>query len=256
MGDERSPSERFTGRVESYRRFRPRYPMELVTLLKARCGLTASSTIADIGAGTGLLAEIFLKHGNPVIAVEPNAEMRRACAELERKYPKLKCVNGRAESLPLADGAVDCVTIGQALHWFDRERARTEFARILRPGGYAVIVFNERRMSGDPFHEGYESLLLEFGVDYTTVQRQHVTADVIRAFFSPCAVHRAVLPNEQLLDLPALRGRIVSSSYMPQPGQRRYSEMMTAIEELFDAHAVNGRVRLDCPCGVSFGHLC
>jgi hypothetical protein len=96
-----NPAERFTGRVESYRRFRPGYPAEIVDLLRRGCELTADSLIADIAAGTGLLAEVFLAAGFSVTAVEPNEEMRAACAVLQGKFPKLRMTPGTAESTGL-----------------------------------------------------------------------------------------------------------------------------------------------------------
>src|SRR5690349_19881213 len=98
-----NPTERFTGRVESYRRYRPRYPAEVADLLRRACGLSDDATIADIAAGTGLLAEVFLAAGFSVTAVEPNDEMRAACAELESMYPKLHCIAGTAENTGLPD---------------------------------------------------------------------------------------------------------------------------------------------------------
>ncbi|MGB0124624.1 MAG: class I SAM-dependent methyltransferase, partial [Silvibacterium sp.] len=150
------PTERFSTRVDAYREHRPRYPRAILDVLRRDCGLTSQSVIADIAAGTGLLAEIFLADGNRVIAVEPNAAMRAVCEELREEYPGLLCVDGTAEAMGLADGSVDMITVGQAMHWFDLKATRAEFARILRPGGWCVVVYNHRNMRGDAFHEGYE----------------------------------------------------------------------------------------------------
>ena len=72
----------FSGRAENYIKYRPTYPPELLSLLSMRCGLTPNSIISDIGSGTGILTEAFLKKGNPVFAVEPNAEMRSGAEKL------------------------------------------------------------------------------------------------------------------------------------------------------------------------------
>src|SRR6202012_1917403 len=107
------PTERFSTRVEAYREHRPRYPREIVDVLRRECGLTPQMVIADVAAGTGLLAEIFLENGNPVIAVEPNGAMRAACEALQEKYLQLRCVDGTAEAIGVADNSVDMVTVGQ-----------------------------------------------------------------------------------------------------------------------------------------------
>ncbi|QNI32459.1 class I SAM-dependent methyltransferase [Alloacidobacterium dinghuense] len=245
----------FTGRVDSYRQFRPRYPEAVAALLEKECGLNSLSQIADVAAGTGLLAEVFLARGFQVVAVEPNTEMRSACETLVQEYPRFRCVDGAAEATGLPSYSFDLITVGQALHWFDLDRTRVEFSRTLRPGGWCAVIYNERRLGGDAFHDGYERLLREFGIDYETVQRQHLTPDRIHGFFAPSEMRRAAFSNAQLLTLEALEGRIVSSSYMPKPGHQRHAAMLTAIATLFESHADNGRVRLEYDCVVSYGQL-
>ncbi|MBV8113148.1 MAG: class I SAM-dependent methyltransferase [Silvibacterium sp.] len=221
-------TSRFSGRVESYRLHRPGYPPAIVDLLVRECGLSEESLIADIAAGTGLLAEIFLECGYPVIAVEPNRQMREACASLTSQYRQLKCIEGTAEATELADHSVDLITVGQAMHWLDLRRTRSEFVRVLRPTGWCAVLYNNRRMSGDPFHEDYERILIEFGADYETVKHSHMTQDRIGSFFAPNEMRSASFENSQQLTLDGLVGRILSSSYMPQPGHPRYAEMFRA----------------------------
>src|ERR1700761_4051618 len=96
-------TERFTGRVAEYARYRERYdPQVVLPLLREWCGLTPEWTVADVGAGTGMLAEVFLANGNRVIAVEPNAEMRAACARELANEPRLEIVAGTGEATGLA----------------------------------------------------------------------------------------------------------------------------------------------------------
>ena len=124
-----NPTLRFSSRVENYVKYRPGYPTGVVDPLAKECGLTAKSVIADIGSGTGILSELLLKNGNRVVSVEPNREMRETSEQLLGKYSRSTSVNGTAEEITLADCSVDFITAGQAFHWFDRERARKEFAR-------------------------------------------------------------------------------------------------------------------------------
>jgi SAM-dependent methyltransferase len=241
-------TERFTSRVDSYRQHRPGYPKEIVELLARGCGLPADPLIADVAAGTGLLSEIFLERDYAVIAVEPNAAMREACLELA-------CVAGTAEATGLADGSADLITVGQAMHWFDLKLARAEFARVLSERGWCAVIYNNRRMGGDRFHQEYERILIEFGNEYETVRSSHLTDERLTAFFAPDAARRAAFPNAQELTLDGLEGRMLSSSYMPQPGHPRYAEMKRAVVDLFEREQKNGFVRMEYECVVTYGQL-
>src|SRR5687768_7090137 len=150
------PTARFSDRVADYVRTRPGYPAGVLDLLRAETGLTAGMTVADVGSGTGLSAEMFLKNGNPVIGVEPNADMRAFGDALLAAYPNFRSVAGTAEETTLPDRSVDLVVAGQAFHWFDRARARAECRRILRPGGFVALLWNTRRVDATPFLRAYE----------------------------------------------------------------------------------------------------
>jgi SAM-dependent methyltransferase len=249
------PTERFSNRVESYRRYRPRYPEGIVELLEDACRLSSDAIIADIAAGTGLLAEMFLAHGYAVTAIEPNEPMRAACATLISSFPRLCCIDGTAEATGLPDKSVDLITVGQAMHWFDLARARAEFSRVLRPAGWCAVLYNNRRMSGDAFHEGYEKILVDFGSDYEAVRDSHLDENRLAAFFAPRPMRTANFENSQQLDLDALTGRILSSSYMPQPGQPRYEKMSRAVADLFAQYETSGHVRMDYDCAICYGQL-
>lgn len=249
------PTERFSTRVEAYREHRPRYPRAILDVLRRECGLTSQTVVADVAAGTGLLSEVFLGNGNAVIAVEPNAPMRAVCEELRAEFPQLRCEDGTAEATGLADASVGMVTVGQAMHWFDLDATRAEFVRILRPGGWCVVVYNHRKMGSDAFHEGYERILVEFGGDYRAVQSRHLTDDKLAGFFAPSEMRCASLPNAQELTLEGLRGRVLSSSYMPQEGDAKYPAMIDVVDTLFEDHARDGVVRMEYETAVCYGAL-
>ena len=123
---------RFDGRASEYARYRERYaPEVLLPRLREWCRLTSDWTVADVGAGTGMLSDVFIANGNRVIAVEPNAEMRRMCVSLHEGLSRFEVVDGTAEATGLADSSVEMVVAGRAFHWFDIERATAEFRRIL-----------------------------------------------------------------------------------------------------------------------------
>ncbi len=95
--------------------------------------------VLDLAAGTGKLTEGILPYASEVVAVEPDAEMR---AELMRELPGVRALAGTAEEIPLPDASVDAITVGQALHWFDLDRAMPEMARVLAPGGVLACLWN------------------------------------------------------------------------------------------------------------------
>ena len=158
------PTGRFSRRVENYIKYRPGYPEAVLETLRAECGLTPQTVVADIGSGTGILAEMFLRNGNLVYGVEPNREMREAGERLLRGYPGFTSVEGTAQAATLADTSVDFIAAGQSLHWFDLEAAQAEFERVLKPRGRVAIVWNDRR-DESPFMQAYRQLLLRDSTD-------------------------------------------------------------------------------------------
>src|SRR5208337_3868027 len=136
----RDPVARFSDRAEDYVKYRPHYSPEVAQALQEACGLRPEHLIADVGCGTGLLSKIFLDIGNRVIGVEPNREMRRAGERYLAAYPNFSMVDGSAEATTLPDASVDFVVAGQAFHRFQPVETRTEFARILKPSGWAALV--------------------------------------------------------------------------------------------------------------------
>jgi len=236
---------RFSERVDDYVRYRPSYPGAVVECLRDEFGLRAEHAVADVGSGTGILSELLLKNGNAVIGVEPNGPMRAAAERLLAGYPRFRSVAGTAEATTLDDACVDWVTAGQAFHWFDVERARVEFRRILRPGGRVMLLWNNR-LEHTPFLAEYEGLLQKLGTDYLRIKHQGVESDgSIERFYGSGGFVRREFENRQVLDLDGLRGRTMSASYVPKAGQAGHAEMIAALEGLFARYAEGGRVVLE-----------
>ena len=158
--------QRFSDRVDSYAKYRPTYPPEVLRCLQDQMGLAPEMIVADVGAGTGLLTERFLHNGNTVYAVEPNEGMRKAAEAALNQYPNLRAVDGRSEATTLPDGSVDLVTAAQAFHWFEPVATRAEFVRILRPPCWVALIWNDRRDTATPFMTAYRQMLDTLGTDY------------------------------------------------------------------------------------------
>jgi ubiquinone/menaquinone biosynthesis C-methylase UbiE len=172
------PTQRFSSRVINYVKYRPSYPAAIIDLLVAECELTPDSIVADVGSGTGLLSELFLKAGNRVLGIEPNREMREAGEQLLRGYERFSSIDATAEATTLPAHSVDFITAGQAFHWFDQARVSTEFVRILRSQGRIVLIWNERRIDSTPFLRAYEQLLRTYSTDYAEVDHKLIDSAI------------------------------------------------------------------------------
>jgi SAM-dependent methyltransferase len=140
------------GAVAAYDRGRPGYPEEAVAELVRRCGVAPGATVLDLAAGTGKLTRQLLATGADLLAVEPVAAMRERLArflapgagDASGRPAWVRVVGGTAEAVPVRDGSLDAVTVGQAFHWFDGPRALAELRRVLRPGGRLGLIWNAR----------------------------------------------------------------------------------------------------------------
>jgi ubiquinone/menaquinone biosynthesis C-methylase UbiE len=234
-------TQRFSSRVDNYLRYRPGYPREVIELLQAERGLNSNSVVADIGAGTGKLTELLLPHAKQVFAMEPNLEMRAAGERLLKSYPQFISVAGTAEATTLPEQSVDLIVAGQAFHWFDGARTRVEFERILKPAGSVALLWNDRRTDATPFLAAYETLLRDFATDYAQVNHRNVDLATLRQFFGAAPALKS-FSYTQHFDLAGLKGRLLSSSYAPEPGHPEHDAMLGRLRQIFSSHQQGGQV--------------
>jgi SAM-dependent methyltransferase len=247
-------TSRFSDRVENYVRYRPGYPLQVLETLKLECSLKREHLMADIASGTGIWTRLLLENGNRVSAIEPNSGMREAAERLLSSFSNFTSIAATAEATSLPDHSMDFVTAAQAAHWFNRKQSRREFGRILKPGGWLVLVWNERLTDSTPFLRDYEQLLLTYGTDYQDIRHERTT-DAVNEFFDPAPYEERNFPMLQEFDYAGVEGRLLSSSYAPGPEHPKHTGMLKELRRIFDEHAVENRVAFEYKTRVYFGKV-
>lgn len=235
--------ERFSNRVENYVKYRPTYPLEVLRLFETEMNLRKSSVVADIGSGTGISARLFLENGSKVCGVEPNAAMRAAAENYLREFSNFKSVDGTSAATTLPSKSADFVVAAQAFHWFDREKTRAEFKRILKENGFVALIWNERQLNTNDFLRAYEKFLIEYGTDYEKTRHDNIDENILKDFFR-VDYKSATFQNVQTLDFAGLRGRMLSASYMPNEENPAYETMIAELETLFAEYAKDGKINI------------
>jgi SAM-dependent methyltransferase len=221
----------FGGDMSVYERGRPSYPCDAVAWLVDGLGIGPGREVLDLAAGTGKLTRLLTSSGAHVTAVEPSAAMR---AEFRRAVPGVEILDGTAESLSLADGSVDAITVAQAFHWFDVRAATAEMARVLVPGGGLGLIWNERDASV-PWVAELSRIIRwdrrgEHRVPYTLeVDWVDVFARKVHAF-GP--LERFETRHTQRIDADTLVERVLSTSYLassPETERRRIEREVRSV---------------------------
>jgi SAM-dependent methyltransferase len=236
---------RFTKRVDSYVKYRPHYPAAVYDWLLENGYIGPDAVIADAGCGTGISSELFLKRGHTVYGIDPNAQMLEAARSYLSQYPSFHAIHAGAEATSLPGNAVHLVLAAQAFHWFDKEAAKTEFKRILKPGGHVALLWNDRRTGSSDFLKVYEDFLQMFGTDYREVDHKNTQQKQVLEDFFGGSFTEAAFENSQLLDLEGLKGRVLSSSYMPDETHPDHEFMMYCLRKIFNRYEKNGTVSID-----------
>ncbi|HUW88964.1 MAG TPA: class I SAM-dependent methyltransferase [Candidatus Nanopelagicaceae bacterium] len=243
------PKKRFSNRVENYNKYRPSYPLEIINFLKEENILAKNTIIADIGSGTGILTKIFLDNGNQVYGIEPNKDMREAAEKILHGYINFTSLEGSAESTGLEEYSIELIVAGQAFHWFDVERTKREFKRILKPNGNVALIWNNRGKAGTDFNNSYENFILKYGIDVREVRKNEGNVDL---FFN---YQKETFYNFQELDFTSFKGRVLSSSYIPLADTPIFPKMILELEDLFNKHQRNGIIRIEYDTEIYLGKL-
>ena len=239
---EADPTKRFSDRVDNYVKYRPTYPLEVLDYLKDKCKLSSQSIIADVGAGTGIFTRLLLERGYKVYAVEPNEAMRDAAVAQLSENENFTPIDGSAGATTLQAGSIDLIVCAQAFHWFSNDNTRVEFSHILKPGGKAALIWNNRTTDCDDFAKEYDALLKNDSVDYNKVNHQNIKDINFKVFFKDGIYEVNKFPNEQVFDEDGLIGRAYSSSYVPPQGTEKGEVFLKLLKKLFARHNHNGHI--------------
>lgn len=225
----------FTDKAEVYRKFRPTYPARYLDYLIKTCHLGSSATVADIGAGTGILTGQLLERHLHVIAVEPNDAMRAAASEHLGRQSALTLQCGTAEHTGIAARSVDAVTVAQAFHWFDPDAFRTECRRILKDGGMVSLVWNNR--GHDAIAAECHEICKRYCPSFHGFSgKDGVQREATAAFFTRgCDIQ--TFENDLTYSREAFIGRYLSTSYAPTPQEEAYEPYTRELDEFFDRHS-------------------
>lgn len=240
-GEKRMNQNKFTEKGHVYAKARPSYPQDLFTYLKEQRILTPNSTIADIGSGTGIFTSQIAPFARIVYAVEPNDDMRLQAVTAFQAYPNIVSINGSAESTALHDHSVDCITVAQAFHWFDRAAFRVECQRILRDNGKIVLVWNDRDASAEIIQDNYRVNAMfcpQFKGSSAGISFAPESFDDF--FGSRCEC--ITFLNRYRYDLSTFLNRNISSSYAPRKTDQIYEAYMQALTTVFNTYNNNGYV--------------
>lgn len=242
--------------AEDYAKFRPGYPAEMLDTLVSMCGLAHDWVIADIGSGTGNLARLFLRNDYQVTTVEPCPEMRSAGERLLAEYTGFRSLEGTAECIPLDAQSVDLITVGQALHWFDVDRARAEFQRILRPSGWVAVAWNDRHPDSNDFTREYSTITHNSKYYLQSrISSAPTLSDGLDRLFAGIEFRSADFPHTKRFDLEGLLGRARSSGFIPQSGMPDHEELTSQLTDLFTRYNHDGFVEFHYVARLHYGRL-
>jgi ubiquinone/menaquinone biosynthesis C-methylase UbiE len=255
LAREQLHTERFSGRVQAYQAYRPRFPRGIVPFLREHGALPENAVVADVGAGTGMLAEVFLEAGHRVMAVEPNAEMREACRALALQQPALEVIDGSAEATTLPDASINLIAVGRAMHWFNWPLAHREFARILRSGGWVLVASNGHRDSGAPVSNRLSEILRKWRTDSAEADTRRDFNQRLQGFLDTSTWQRTALHHSMTADFPTLLGYAESLSAIPRPGERGYEGMVVELRAVFEEYQQDGVFVTPLVCHLHLGRL-
>lgn len=229
--------------TQLYEKIRPEYPEAAVELLIRELGIARGRVVVDVGAGTGKLTRALVRTGATLIAVEPLADMRERLAE---SVPTAVPFDGTAEHMALRDGSAHAITVAQAFHWFDGDRALAEFHRVLAPGGRIGLIWNVRDRR-EPWVAAFDAI-----VDAVDPERPDHQTGKWRAAFGRAALfgplHEREIEHAQTLTPAEIVDRALTVSSITVLPEAERDRVLDRFRELAATHPdIRGRESVRLP---------
>jgi SAM-dependent methyltransferase len=228
-----------------YEAARPSYPPDAVAWFVDHLRIAPGRRVADVAAGTGKLTRLLAPTGADLVAVEPVPGMR---ATFGRVLPAVPLVAGTAEAMPFSAAAFDAITVAQAWHWFDHERATAEMARVLRPGGRLGLVWNARDRS-EPWVDGVWSIMdrVEKKAPWRDHENWRDSATKAMPGFGG-ELHAAEFRHVQTITPEGVVQRVASVSHVAVLPEGEREQVLDEVRHLLATHpAVRGLDRVEIP---------
>jgi SAM-dependent methyltransferase len=234
---------RFSQKAATYDMYRPKYPYEIIKYFKSLLNLNRASVIADVGSGTGIFTKQILPLGKIVYGVEPNNAMRCIAENSLSKNENFRSVEGSSENTTLLSNSIDCISVSQAFHWFDKKKCKVEFKRILKENGFVVLLWNAR--IHDDLRQGFlvdfDNILVEFGKNYLNKPKK-ININELELFFHMGKFTTYKCENPYYLDLEQLKGTLFSSSYIQELVEDNRKALLKSLNLLFNKYQINNKV--------------
>lgn len=248
--------DRFTNKAQKYEKYRPSYPKKALNIILEECEIELNNDIivADIGSGTGKFTELLLETSCVVYAIEPNDNMR---AIAEAKFignHNYNSINNTAENTGLDNNSIDLITVAQALHYFNLDKTKDEFRRILKTNGKVVLLWNFRYRESD-FMKEYEKIVYTFHSKdiQPTFAQDKMNDEIYNILFSKYKVFS--IPYSQELNFDELWGRVLSSNHSPRADDPNYNDLYKNMKRLFDKYQHNNKITFEYRTKVIIGSI-
>jgi ubiquinone/menaquinone biosynthesis C-methylase UbiE len=228
----------YSTKAEKYARFRWDYAVSAIATIINMTQMSTASTIADIGAGTGILTKHFVGKAQTIYAIEPNFELRQILTRELFQLPSISVVDGCAEATTLPDTSVDVITVAQAIHWFDPVPTRQEMMRVLKDKGWLVLLRNyginsEQSAAVENF------MTEEYGADFTVVTERPKEMPT-RFYFGNDNFQRFVFPFAFLQGWEDFIGSLTTASFMPDEDHPLFPKLETEAKKIFSQYSDHG----------------
>jgi SAM-dependent methyltransferase len=240
----------YATKAEKYAKYRWDYAPEAISAIFDVVGISDQITVADLGAGTGILTKHFVGWAKLVYAIEPEAEMRGLLEKAFSENPFCQIMNSSAETTGLPAQSVDLIAVGQAIHWFEPESAREEFQRILKPFGWLAVL---RNYGTDPIYGKAVGELFDEFSRPEPVQR--ISRLPISHYFGSETYQKLLFPFDYMLDWENFLGSLISSAFMPDEYSLNFGKFEAKAREVFDSLNVDGRLASTGETELYLGHL-